>query len=153
VGFEPTIAMLERAKTVRLGKMNPNFLYNALNDKTIKIFVWFQSPYSNIQLNRPLMGFAGYVTVCVKLYCVSCHCLSISIVLETDPYTIRLVWNFFYLDVSLYWENLKEILYIFIYSPQVKIKVKLSQHRPWRPLGLLDVEDPTLSRRSAHKLR
>jgi hypothetical protein len=22
------------------------------------------------------MGFAGYVTVCVQLYCVSCHCLT-----------------------------------------------------------------------------
>jgi hypothetical protein len=23
------------------------------------------------------MGFAGYVTVCVQLYCVSCHCLTL----------------------------------------------------------------------------
>jgi hypothetical protein len=25
------------------------------------------------------MGFAGYVTVCVQLYCVSCHCLTLRI--------------------------------------------------------------------------
>jgi hypothetical protein len=25
------------------------------------------------------MGFAGYVTVCVRLYCVSCHCLTLHV--------------------------------------------------------------------------
>jgi hypothetical protein len=25
------------------------------------------------------MGFAGYITVCVQLYCVSCHCLSLHV--------------------------------------------------------------------------
>jgi hypothetical protein len=29
-------------------------------------------------------------------------------------------------------------------------KVKLSRNRPWRPIGLWDVKDPTLSRQSAH---
>jgi hypothetical protein len=33
---------------------------------------------------------------------------------------------------------------------KVKVKVKLSRNRPWRPIGLRDVEDPTLSRQSAH---
>jgi hypothetical protein len=23
------------------------------------------------------LGFAGYITVCVQLYCVSCHCLTL----------------------------------------------------------------------------
>jgi hypothetical protein len=32
----------------------------------------------------------------------------------------------------------------------VKKKVKLSCNRPWRPIGLWDVKDPTLSRQSAH---
>jgi hypothetical protein len=31
-----------------------------------------------------------------------------------------------------------------------KKKVKLSRNRPWRPIGLWDVKDPTLSRQSAH---
>jgi hypothetical protein len=25
------------------------------------------------------MGFAGYVTVCVQLYCVNCHCLALHV--------------------------------------------------------------------------
>jgi hypothetical protein len=25
------------------------------------------------------MGFVGYVTVCVQLYCVSCHCLTLNV--------------------------------------------------------------------------
>jgi hypothetical protein len=25
------------------------------------------------------MGFAGYVTLCVQLYCVSCHCLTLHV--------------------------------------------------------------------------
>jgi hypothetical protein len=25
------------------------------------------------------MGFAGYVTVCVQLYCVSCHCFTLHV--------------------------------------------------------------------------
>jgi hypothetical protein len=25
------------------------------------------------------MGFAGYITVCVQLYCVSCHCLTLHV--------------------------------------------------------------------------
>jgi hypothetical protein len=25
------------------------------------------------------MGFAGYVSVCVQLYCVSCHCLTLHV--------------------------------------------------------------------------
>jgi hypothetical protein len=25
------------------------------------------------------MGFAGYVTVCVQLYCASCHCLTLHV--------------------------------------------------------------------------
>jgi hypothetical protein len=32
-----------------------------------------------------------------------------------------------------------------------KVKVKLSCNRPWRPIGLWDVKDPTLSRQSAHR--
>jgi hypothetical protein len=28
--------------------------------------------------------------------------------------------------------------------------VKLSRKKPWKPIGLLDVKDPTLSRQSAH---
>jgi hypothetical protein len=31
-----------------------------------------------------------------------------------------------------------------------KVKVKLSRNRPWKPIGLWDVKDPTLSRQSAH---
>jgi hypothetical protein len=31
-----------------------------------------------------------------------------------------------------------------------KEKVQLSRNRPWRPIGLWDVKDPTLSRQSAH---
>jgi hypothetical protein len=31
-----------------------------------------------------------------------------------------------------------------------KIKLKLSLYRPWRPIGLWDVEAPTFSRQSAH---
>jgi hypothetical protein len=34
-----------------------------------------------------------------------------------------------------------------------KVKVKLSRNRPWRPIGLSDVKDPTLSRQSAHRRR
>jgi hypothetical protein len=34
-----------------------------------------------------------------------------------------------------------------------KSKVKLSRNRPWRPIGLWDVKDPTLSRQSAHRWR
>jgi hypothetical protein len=34
-----------------------------------------------------------------------------------------------------------------------KVKVKLSRNRPWRPIGLWDVKDPTLSRQSAHRWR
>jgi hypothetical protein len=30
------------------------------------------------------------------------------------------------------------------------VKVKLSRNRPWRPIGLWDVKDPTLSRQSAY---
>jgi hypothetical protein len=32
-------------------------------------------------------------------------------------------------------------------------KVKLSRNRPWRPIGLWDVEAPTFSRQSAHRWR
>jgi hypothetical protein len=32
-------------------------------------------------------------------------------------------------------------------------KVKPSSKRPWRPVGLWDVKDPTLSRQSAHRWR
>jgi hypothetical protein len=35
----------------------------------------------------------------------------------------------------------------------VKGKVKLSLYRPWRPLGLREVEAPTFSRQSAHRWR
>jgi hypothetical protein len=31
-----------------------------------------------------------------------------------------------------------------------RVKVKLSLYRPWRPIGLWDVEDPTLSRHLGH---
>jgi hypothetical protein len=31
-----------------------------------------------------------------------------------------------------------------------KVKVNLPRNRPWRPIGLWDVKDPTLSRQSAH---
>jgi hypothetical protein len=34
-----------------------------------------------------------------------------------------------------------------------QLKVKLSRNRPWRPIGLWDIEDPTLSRQSAHRWR
>jgi hypothetical protein len=34
-----------------------------------------------------------------------------------------------------------------------KNKVKLSRNRPWRPIGLWDVKDPTLSRQSVHRWR
>jgi hypothetical protein len=41
------------------------------------------------------------------------------------------------------------IMYVnFIYRKRKK--VKLSRNRPWRPTGLWDVKDPTLSRQSAH---
>jgi hypothetical protein len=33
------------------------------------------------------------------------------------------------------------------------IKVKLSLYRPWRPLGLRQVEAPTIFRHSAHRWR
>jgi hypothetical protein len=36
------------------------------------------------------------------------------------------------------------LLFIFNYI-KVKKKVKLSRNRPWRPIGLRDVKDPTLS--------
>jgi hypothetical protein len=34
-----------------------------------------------------------------------------------------------------------------------KVEVKLSRNRPWRPIGLGDGKDPTLSRQSAHRWR
>jgi hypothetical protein len=34
-----------------------------------------------------------------------------------------------------------------------KSKVKLSRNRPWKPMGLWDVKDPTLSRQSVHRWR
>jgi hypothetical protein len=33
----------------------------------------------SLRRNCHLMGFAGYVTVCVQLYCVSCHCLTLHV--------------------------------------------------------------------------
>jgi hypothetical protein len=36
---------------------------------------------------------------------------------------------------------------------KVKKKIKLSRNRPWRPIGLRDVKDPTLSRQSAYRWR
>jgi hypothetical protein len=39
----------------------------------------------------------------------------------------------------------REIMYL------SSVKVKLSPNRPWRPIGLWDVKDPTLSRQSAHR--
>jgi hypothetical protein len=33
------------------------------------------------------------------------------------------------------------------------VNAKLSRNRPWRPIGLWDVKDPTLSRQSAHRWR
>jgi hypothetical protein len=39
-------------------------------------------------------------------------------------------------------------------SRQLQLKkVKLSRNRPWRPIGLWDVEAPTFSRQSAHRWR
>jgi hypothetical protein len=34
-----------------------------------------------------------------------------------------------------------------------KSKVKLSRNRPWKPIGLRGVKDPTLSRQSSHRWR
>jgi hypothetical protein len=36
------------------------------------------------------------------------------------------------------------------WAVKVKKKSKVSRNRPWRPIGLWDVKDPTLSRQSAH---
>jgi hypothetical protein len=35
----------------------------------------------------------------------------------------------------------------------IKVKVKFPLYRPWRPLGLWEVEAPTFSRQSAHRWR
>jgi hypothetical protein len=35
--------------------------------------------------------------------------------------------------------------------PYVHSLLKLSLYRPWRPLGLREVEDPTIFRQSAHR--
>jgi hypothetical protein len=42
-----------------------------------------------------------------------------------------------------------------LYDVKAKKKktVKLSRNRPWRPIGLEDVEDPTLTRQSPHRWR
>jgi hypothetical protein len=45
------------------------------------------------------------------------------------------------------------LLFILYQSAQQtvsKSKVKQSRNSPWRPVGLWDVKDPTLSRESAH---
>jgi hypothetical protein len=44
------------------------------------------------------------------------------------------------------------ITYCDLYRHEIrKVKVKQSHNRPWRPIGLRDVKDPTLSRQSAHR--
>jgi hypothetical protein len=48
-------------------------------------------------------------------------------------------------DVNLLGDNIDTI--------KKNSKVKLSRNRPWRPIGLQDVKDPTLSRQSAHRWR
>jgi hypothetical protein len=35
----------------------------------------------------------------------------------------------------------------------LSVRVQTPRDRPWRPIGLWDVKDPTLSRQSAHRLR
>jgi hypothetical protein len=42
---------------------------------------------------------------------------------------------------------------IYSYVHKIKEKQSFPCNRPWRPIGLLYVEDPTLSRQSAHRWR
>jgi hypothetical protein len=52
-------------------------IWTSITPATGRVLIQGKSTYSREEFKTYCsMGFAGYVTVCVQLYCVSCHCLT-----------------------------------------------------------------------------
>jgi hypothetical protein len=64
-----------------------------------------------------------------------------------SPFALHTHLILFYWLFQLHLTNSTRYMY------RYKVKVKLSRNRPWRPTGLWNVKDPTLSRHSDHRWR